>query len=56
MCIFYCSFLLLIFIGVQLLYNIVSVSAVQQTESAICLHIAPLFWISFPFSLPQSTE
>ena len=24
-------------------------SAVQRSESAICLHISPLFWISFPF-------
>ena len=44
------------FIGVQFLYNAVSVSAVQQSESAICIHIYPLFWISFPFRSPQSTE
>ena len=25
-----------------------SVSAVQQSESATCIHISPLFWISFP--------
>ena len=50
------GFFKLIFIGVQLLYNVVLVSAVQQSESAICIHISPLFWISFPFSSPQSTE
>ena len=33
-----------------------SVSAVQWSESAICMHISPLFWISFPFRSPQSTE
>ena len=33
---------LLIFIGVQLLYNIVLVSTVQQSESAIGIHISPL--------------
>ena len=30
------------------------VSAVQQSESAICFHISPLFWVSFPFRSPQS--
>ena len=32
------------------------VSAVQQTESTMHIHISPLFWISFPFRSPQSTE
>ena len=32
------------------------VSAVQQSESAVCIHISPLFWISFPFRSPQSIE
>ena len=26
------------------------------TESAIYIHISPLFWISFPYSSPESTE
>ena len=43
-------------IGVQLLYNVVLVSAVQHSESAICTHISSLFWISIPFRSPQSTE
>ena len=34
-------FFFYIFSGVQLLYNIVLVSAVQQSESAICIHISP---------------
>ena len=38
-----------IFIGVELLYNIVLVYTVQQSESAIRIHISPLFWISFSF-------
>ena len=42
-------FLKIIFIGVQLLYNIVLFSAAQQSESAICLHI-PLFF-GFPSRL-----
>ena len=42
-------FFKLIFIRVELLYNVVLVSAVQQSESAIRIHISPLFWISFPF-------
>ena len=44
------------FIRVQLLYSVVLVSAVQQSESAILIHVSPLFWISFPFRSPQSTE
>ena len=43
-------------IAVYLLYNTVLVSAVQQSESIIHIHIPPLFQISFPFRLPQSTE
>ena len=31
-----------------LLYNVVLLSAVQKSETAICLYISPLFWISFP--------
>ena len=42
----------LIFIGVQLLYNVL-VSTVQQNESSIRIHISPLFWISFPFKSAQ---
>ena len=44
------KFFLLIFIGVELLYNVVLVSTVQKSESAIHIHISPLFCISFPFS------
>ena len=32
------------------------VSAVQQSESAICIYVSPLFWISSPFRSSQSTE
>ena len=31
-------------------------SAVQQSKSAICIHISPLPWISFPFRSPQNIE
>ena len=34
-------FLFYIFIGVELLYNVVLVSVVQQSESAISMHISP---------------
>ena len=47
---------LFFFIGVQLFYNVVLVSTVQQSESAMCIHISPLFWISFPFRSLQITE
>ena len=39
-------------IGVQLLYNVVLVSAVQQSESAICIHISPPSWTSLPPHTP----
>ena len=32
-----------------MLYNVVLVSTVQQSESVTCKHISPLVWISFPF-------
>ena len=34
----------------------VLVSAVKQSESVICIHISPLFQISFPFKLSQRIE
>ena len=37
----------IIFIGVQLIYNVVLVSAVQQSESVIHIHISTLL-DSFP--------
>ena len=39
--------LLLFFIGVELLYTVVSVSAAQQSASTIHIHIFPLFnWLA----------
>ena len=35
-------------IKLELLYNTVSVSAVQQSEPAIFIHISCLYWIAFP--------
>ena len=40
----------------SLLYNSVLVSAVQQSESVIHIHIAPLLYISFPFRSLKSIE
>ena len=34
----------------------VSISTVKQSESAIPINKSALFWISSPFSSPQSTE
>ena len=42
--------------GVYLLYNVVLVSAVQQSKSAVRIHISPLPWISFPFRSTQGME
>ena len=44
-----------IYIGAQLLYTAVLVPTGQQSESAICIHISPLFWTSVPFRSPQRT-
>ena len=41
-------FLKLIFIGVQLLYNVVLVFAVQGSKSAMCIHMSPPAWASLP--------
>ena len=49
-------FFKLVFIGMWLLDNAVLVSTAQPTESAVCMHISPPFWISFPFRSPQSFE
>ena len=50
-------------IGVELLYNVVLVSVVQWSESAVCIHISPPSCTSLPPSPPshpsrsaQSTE
>ena len=40
------SLLKLTFIGVQLLYNVVLVSTVQQNDLCICIHISLSFWTS----------
>ena len=45
-----------IFIGVQLIYNVVLVSAVQQSESVIHMHISTLFQILFPYRSLESIE
>ena len=39
-----------------MLYNVVLVSSVQQSKSAIHTHMSPLVWISFPSRSPQSFE
>ena len=53
---FIISILCYFFIGVYLLFTALSLSAVQQSKSAMHMHISPLFWISFPLRLPQKTE
>ena len=44
------------FIEVQLLYNVLFVSAVQQSQSALNIQISSLPRISLPFRSPQSIE
>ena len=39
-----------------LLYNVALVPGVWCCESAMCLHLSPLFWVSFPLRSPQSIE
>ena len=43
-------------IGVWLLYNVVLLSAVQQSESAISIDVSPLSWISFLFTFSEALE
>ena len=50
------SSLLLIFIGVELLYNAVFVSAVSQSESATCTHAFPLLLDFLPIQDTMSFE
>ena len=40
------------FIGVKSLHSVVLVSAVQWSESAICIHVSPPCWTSLPPPLP----
>ena len=35
------DFFFFFFFEIQLLYNVVLVSAVQQSESAVCVHMSP---------------
>ena len=44
------------FIGAQPIFNVVLVSAVQQSDSVIHTHIATLFQILLPYRSLQSTE
>ena len=53
---FFSRIFFLIFIGVQLLYNVVLVSAVQQSELATRVHISPFLKIFFSFRSPRSIE
>ena len=52
---YFFEFFKLIFIGVQLLYNVLLVPAVQQSESVTRTHTAPLPWLSFPFRSLHNT-
>ena len=49
------DFLKIIFIGVQLIYNVVLASAVAE-QLVVHIHIATLFQIPFPYRSLQSTE
>ena len=44
-------FFILFYIGVELIYNVVSVSGVQPSDSVIHIHIFILFQILFPYRL-----
>ena len=49
---------LILFNQVLLAYSYFAMlgSTVQQSESILHIHLSPLFWISFPFRLPQSRQ
>ena len=44
------------FIGVQLIYNVVLVSSIQQNDSVTHIHVSTLFKIIFPYRSLQSIE
>ena len=46
----------LVYIGIQLINNIVLVSGVQQSDSVIRIHVSILFQVLFSFRLLQNTE
>ena len=50
------TFFSLIFIGVQLVYNVVLVFSAQQSESVIHIQISTNFQILFPYQPSQSVE
>ena len=47
-----CSYFFLNFYGS--IFALQCISTVQQSESAICIHLSPGFWISFTFRSPLS--
>ena len=53
--VFHLVWSILFFIGLKLLFNAIIVSAVQQCELAICIHLSPPAWSSFPLSHPYPT-
>ena len=53
---FLLPFFFFFLIGVELFYNVVLVFTVQESESAICIHISPLFQILFHYRLLQDIE
>ena len=53
---FFFSFLIFFFIELQLVYNVVLVSGVQQSDSFIHTYISIFFQIYFPYRSLQNTE
>ena len=49
-------FLFLIVITMQLMYSVVLVSSIQQSESVKSIHISTLFKILFPYRSQKSNE
>ena len=41
---------------VQMLYSVVLISAIKQSEVSVHMHISPLFWSSFSFRSPQNIK
>ena len=46
----------LFYVGVELIYNVVLISGIQQSDSVIDIHICILFQILFPFRLLPNIE
>ena len=49
-------FIIFKFLSAYSCFTMLCSSLLQQSASAVCIHLSPLFWVSHLFRSPQSTE